>query len=62
MTGFLNAHVVTVRDNIGLQVNPGGGIGLRIRAIKKSRANICVDFALGIDGSTGIYGRFIEAF
>ncbi len=62
MTAFLNAHMVS-EENGGMKyVNPAGGIGLRIKAIKKSRTNICLDFGVGKDGSTGFYMRFIEAF
>ena len=59
---FANAHIVTDFEQNQLYVNPGTGVGIRIRAIKNSRANICLDVAIGKDGSTGIYGRFIEAF
>ena len=62
LTTFLNATSVMEENRSFKYVNPAGGIGFRIKALKKSRANICLDYGIGADGSSGLYMRFIEAF
>jgi outer membrane protein assembly factor BamA len=41
---------------------PAGGAGLRLLMNKRSRTNLCFDFAWGKDGSHGIYLAVQEAF
>jgi hypothetical protein len=41
---------------------PGGGAGLRILFQKQSRSTLCVDFAKGVYGSSGIFFGLNEAF
>lgn len=62
MTFFGNIHSVSEEDGGFEYVNPGYGVGFRIKALKASRTNICVDYGRGKDGSSGLYMRFIEAF
>ncbi len=62
LTTFINVTSVMEENRSFKYVNPAGGIGLRIKALKKSRANICLDYGIGADGSSGLYMRFIEAF
>jgi outer membrane protein assembly factor BamA len=40
----------------------GGGVGLRISFNKRSRTNMCVDYAWGRQGSRGLYVALQEAF
>ena len=44
------------------QVAPAGGLGLRIRMNKATRANLCIDYAMGNDGSHGLYFNLGEVF
>ena len=62
MTTFLNATSVTEQDGQLKYVNPGAGIGFRAQVIKASRSTINFDYGVGMDGSSGIYMRFISAF
>jgi len=62
MTAFVNVTSVMEEDRSFQYLNPAGGIGLRAKAMKKSRSNICLDYGIGADGSSGLYMRFIEAF
>ena len=62
LTTFINVTSVMEENRSFKYVNPAGGIGFRIKALKKSRANICLDYGIGADGSSGLYMRFIEAF
>jgi len=41
---------------------PAGGIGLRVLFNKRSRTNLCVDYAWGRQGSKGLYLGLQEAF
>ena len=43
-------------------INPGYGIGLRVMVMKKSRANLTLDYAWGDYGSQGFYFNFNETF
>lgn len=40
----------------------GYGAGLRIKMSKETRTNICIDFAMGQNGSAGLYFGLQEAF
>lgn len=62
MTFFANTTTTTGDDGKFQGMAPGAGIGLRIKAMKASRTNICLDLGVGKEGSTGFYARFIEAF
>jgi len=41
---------------------PGFGAGLRIKFNKFSRTNVCLDYALGVDGSRGVFINLGEVF
>ncbi len=41
---------------------PAGGVGLRLLFNKRSKTNLCVDYALGTNGSKGLYLALQEAF
>ena len=43
-------------------IEPAGGIGIRIKFDKYSRTNLCVDFALGRYGSSGVFMNIGEFF
>jgi outer membrane protein assembly factor BamA len=43
-------------------VDPAAGIGLRVMVMKKSKANLTLDYAWGKYGSQGFYFNFNEAF
>ena len=46
----------TTREKIRVhQVDVGGGFGLRLKFIKRTRTNLTVDFGWGASGSSGIY-------
>jgi hypothetical protein len=43
-------------------VLPGGGVGLRVKVNTLSRANLGIDYGLGIEGSPGIFFHLCEIF
>ena len=43
-------------------VAPSAGGGLRLLLNKRSRTNLCLDFAWGKDGASGVYLALQEAF
>lgn len=43
-------------------IKPGGGMGLRIKFNKYSRANLCIDYGIGQDGSRGFFVNIGEVF
>jgi len=43
-------------------VDPGNGIGLRIKFNKYSDVNLCIDYAVGINGSHGFFFNLGEIF
>lgn len=44
------------------KVNPGNGVGLRIKMNKKSSSNLCIDYAIGTGGSRGFSLNLNEVF
>jgi hypothetical protein len=61
---FVNASTAdNVKQNLKLfgSVKPAGGLGLRIMADKRSRTNLCVDYAFG-NKSSGFYLAASETF
>jgi hypothetical protein len=40
----------------------GAGVGLRLKLNKSSRTNICFDYAIGSQGSSGFYMNVQEIF
>ena len=44
------------------RVAPAGGMGLRIKINKQSDTNICIDYAIGVSGSHGLFVNLGEVF
>ena len=62
---FINGTTATNRDaNINLYeyFDIAYGLGLRVMVIKKSRANLTIDYAWGKYGAQGFYFGLNEAF
>jgi outer membrane protein assembly factor BamA len=52
----------TAGEKLFDSVAPSAGAGLRLLLNKRSRTNLCFDFAWGKDGSTGVYLAIQDAF
>jgi hypothetical protein len=61
--GFVNLLATTdpATERFG-RVDPGAGVGLRIKLNKRSTTNITVDYAWGAEGSNGLFLGTGEAF
>lgn len=60
---FVNAQVVPEwPSGQYTTINPGEGIGLRIKLNRFSDANLCIDYAFGTEGSQGIFFNLGEVF
>lgn len=60
---FGNAQSVSdYPSNNFTKVAPGGGVGLRIKVNKKSRANAAIDYGFGTKGSRGLFVSLGEVF
>jgi hypothetical protein len=61
---FLNFQTASDGKNINLfdQLEPAAGAGLRILFNKRSRTNICIDYAFGKYGSNGLFFGLNEVF
>jgi hypothetical protein len=61
---FVNLQTASDGKNINLfdQLEPAAGGGLRILFNKRSRTNICIDYAVGIKGSNGFFFGLNEVF
>ncbi|HXB39072.1 MAG TPA: BamA/TamA family outer membrane protein [Bacteroidia bacterium] len=60
---FANAQTVSeIQTNKFETILPGGGIGLRFKVNKYSRANFCVDYGFGIEGPRGLFFNVCEVF
>ena len=62
---FVNATTVTNLDadeKLFDSYAPAAGAGLRVLFNKRSRTNLCVDFAFGKDGAKGLYFALQDAF
>ena len=65
VVAFLNGTTVDnseTREKLFQSVAPGAGFGLRLLLNKRSRTNLCADYAWGIQGSRGFYLSIQEAF
>ncbi len=65
ITIFANAETFSNPDtdeSLFDYIKPAGGIGLRFLFDKYSRTNICIDYARGVDGSSGIWFNLGEFF
>jgi outer membrane protein assembly factor BamA len=65
VAGFLNTTTVS-NEETGERLFDGfagaGGIGLRVKFSKRSRTNMCIDYAWGRQGARGFYLALQEAF
>ena len=61
---FSNFQTASDANNKGIfkYIEPAAGGGLRILFNKKSRTNICLDYAVGKYGSSGVFFALNEAF
>ena len=63
VVGFLNLTTATDMESGAFQTpDVGGGIGLRLKLNKISDTNIAIDFAVGAEGSKGVFFGTGEAF
>jgi len=65
MVGFVTVTTVSNKqtgEKLFDSVAPSVGGGLRLLLNKHSRTNLCLDFAWGKDGSTGVYLAIQDAF
>jgi hypothetical protein len=60
---FSNASTLTEWPNNKFEkINPGNGIGLRIKMNKLSNSNLCIDYGIGTGGSRGFSFNLNEVF
>ena len=60
---FANAQSFTEMNSKKFErVIPGFGTGIRLKFNKYSRTNLALDYALGIDGSGGVFINLGEVF
>jgi len=60
---FANAETFSSNINTTLgNIYPGWGGGLRFKLNKFSRANLCIDYAFGLEGSRGFFVNLGEVF
>ncbi len=66
LSGVCFLNMQTASDNLQENVfgvwEPGGGAGLRILFQKQSRTTLCIDFAKGASGSSGVFFGLNEVF
>ncbi len=60
---FANAQsFAEIQTNYYDDIWPAAGVGIRIKINKHSKANICIDYGFGADGSRGIFVNVGEVF
>jgi hypothetical protein len=60
---FANAESVSQYPNNKFEyIDPGYGIGIRIKMNKYSNVNLCFDYGFGLMGSKGLYANLGEVF
>lgn len=60
---FANAESLSELNSNKLEViSPAFGVGLRFKFNKFSNTNVCIDYAIGTNGSRGFYGNLGEVF
>jgi hypothetical protein len=60
---FTNASCLTeYPSNTWEKINPGGGLGLRIKMNKLSNTNFAIDYGFGVNGSRGFSFNLNEVF
>ena len=61
---FVNMQSASNQRNSGLfkKVQPAAGAGLRVLLNKKTRSNLCLDYAMGLNGNGGFFFGLNEVF
>lgn len=60
---FANAESLSEMSTNKFEViSPAAGLGLRFKFNKFSNTNVCIDYAIGTNGSRGFYGNLGEVF
>jgi hypothetical protein len=60
---FVNAQSFSAANGTSLQgVQPGYGLGLRVKLNKTSKTNVCIDYGFGREGSRGLFINVGELF
>jgi Omp85 superfamily domain len=60
---FANAQsFAEIQTNYYDDIWPAAGVGIRIKINKHSKANICIDYGFGADGSRGLFVNVGEVF
>jgi hypothetical protein len=65
LVGFATMTTVSDREtgqHLFDSVAPSAGTGVRLLLSKRSRTNLCLDFAWGKDGAAGVYMAIQDAF
>ncbi|HLO80388.1 MAG TPA: hypothetical protein VK166_05500 [Chitinophagaceae bacterium] len=66
LSGVVFANIETVSDGLNRNLfeayEPAGGAGIRILFNKKTRTNLCIDYAFGKYGSKGLFFGLNEVF
>jgi hypothetical protein len=65
IVAFLNTQTLSDKqtgERLFDSLATGGGVGLRLLINKRSKTNLCLDFGLGREGSSGVYFGVQEAF
>lgn len=66
LSGVVFANIQTVSDGLNRNLfeayEPAGGAGIRILFNKKTRTNLCIDYAIGKYGSKGLFFGLNEVF
>jgi hypothetical protein len=63
--GVLFSNASTVSEFPGNKferINPGNGIGLRVKMNKSASTNLCIDYGIGTGGSRGFSFNLNEVF
>jgi len=60
---FANAQTFSAAQGTSLQkLQPGYGLGARIKLNKVSGTNVCIDYGFGTEGSRGLFINIAELF
>ena len=59
---FFNATASTLPSGAFGPMDPGYGVGLRLKFIKRTRTNLTLDYGWGNEGSKGLYLGTQELF
>ncbi len=61
---FINMQTVSSEGTykVFTKIHPSAGAGLRILINKRTRSNLCLDYAIGLDGQSGVFFGLNEVF